>query len=85
MVGVCLTGVSVLHVVQSMNGRDTWADDLLTGDALLFLLSTLTSYFAIRTQSKVRLHRLERLADRAFIAAMLLLTVTCFVVTYTIT
>jgi hypothetical protein len=85
MVGVCLTGISVLHVVQSISRRDTWADDLLTADALLFLLSTLASYFALRAQSQIRLHWLERLADGAFIVAMLLLTAACFVVTYTIT
>lgn len=84
MVGVCLTGISLLHVARSLHQRETVADDLLSIDALLFLLTTLTSYFALRVQSHARLHWLERVADGAFIVAMLMLTVACFVITYTI-
>jgi len=82
MVGVCLTGIGLLHVSIAVHGRSTIADDLLSIDAVLFLLATLTSYFALRVQSHVRLHGLERIADAAFIVAMLLLTVPCFVITY---
>jgi hypothetical protein len=82
MVGVCLTGISLLRVVVAVRGHDTIADDLLATDAVLFLLATLTSYFALRVQSYVRLQWLERIADGAFIAAMLLLTIACFVITY---
>lgn len=85
MVGVCLTGIGLLHVSIAVHGRGTLADDLLSVDAVLFLLATLTSYFALRVQSHRRLHGLERVADAAFILAMLLLTVACFVITYAIT
>jgi hypothetical protein len=82
MVGVCLTGISLLRVATAMRRQGTIADDLLSLDALLFLSATLASYFARRVQSRKRLHWLERIADRAFIAAMLLLTLACFVITY---
>jgi hypothetical protein len=84
MVGVCLTGISILNIDHGFSRRESWADDLLSADAFLFLLSALTSYFALRVQSRVRLHWLESLADVTFIVAMLLLTVACFVVTYAI-
>jgi hypothetical protein len=84
LVGVCLTGISLLRVIISVRGSETLADDLLALDALLFLVATLASYVAIRTQSRARLHWLEWLADRAFICAMLLLTVACFVITYAV-
>jgi hypothetical protein len=84
MVGVCLTGIGLLHVASSMHPRQTIADDLLSLTALLFLLTTLTSYFALRSQAKVRLHWLERIADVGFISAMLLLTVACFIITYAV-
>ena len=58
------------------------ADDLLTIDAVLFLGAMLSSYFALRVQSLMRLHWLERVADICFIVAMIVLTVACFVVTY---
>lgn len=84
MVGVCLTGIGLLRVVAAVRGRETLADDLLSFDALLFLAATLASYIALRVQSHQRLHGLERVADAAFIAAMLLLTLACFVITYAI-
>lgn len=84
MVGVCLTGIGLLRVSIAVHGGSTVADDLLSIDAVLFLLATLTSYFALRVQSQGRLHGLERVADLAFIAAMLLLTTACFVITYTL-
>lgn len=82
MVGVCLTGISLLRVATAVRRQGTIADDLLSIDAVLFLSATLASYFALRVQSHARLHWLERIADRAFIAAMLLLTLACFVITY---
>jgi len=84
MVGVCLTGISLLRVMLSLRRASSIADDLLSFDALLFLTATLSSYFALRVQSHRRLHRLERVADVTFIAAMALLTAVCFLITYTI-
>ena len=58
------------------------ADDLLAFDSLLFLVATLASYMSLRRLDRQRLHLVERIADAAFIVAMLLLTVSCFVITY---
>ncbi len=82
MVGVCLTGIGLLHVTITLRARQTVADDLLSVDALLFLIATLSSYFALRVQGTARLHWLERIADATFIVAMLLLTAACFIITY---
>jgi hypothetical protein len=84
MVGVCLTAISLLRVVIAVDKSSTLADDLLSVDAVLFLISTLTSYFALRIGSDLRLHRLERVADVTFILAMSLLTLTCIFITYAI-
>lgn len=84
MVGVCLTGIGLLKVTAVAHGGRTTADDLLAADALLFLVATLASYFALRIQSHNRLHWLERVADAAFIIAMSLLTLACFIITYTL-
>ncbi len=82
MVGVCLTGIGLLHLATGVGAPAGIADDLLAIDSLLFLVATLASYMALRTLPNRRLHRLERTADAAFIAAMLLLTAACFVITY---
>ncbi|MBW6526607.1 hypothetical protein KZ813_07130 [Sphingomonas sp. RHCKR7] len=82
MVGVCLTGIGLLHLGIASGRRAGVADDLLAIDSLLFLVATLTSYVALRGASHRRLHLMEQLADACFILAMLLLTAACFVITY---
>lgn len=82
MVGVCLTGIGLLRVSMTMSKSGTIADDLLAFDAILFLIATLSAYFALRVETEARLHHLERLADVAFILAMVMLTTVCFIITY---
>src|SRR5881275_3749093 len=69
MVGVCLTVIGLIRVVITLGRADTVADDLLAGDALLFLISCLVSYWALRSRSVYRMHRLEKVADAIFIIA----------------
>jgi hypothetical protein len=87
MVGVCLTGIGLLHVGIAWGKRASFADDLLAIDSLIFLIAMLASYLAVRTPDPRRhawLHRLEQIADASFILAMLLLTAACFVITYAV-
>src|SRR5881396_2229285 len=84
MVGVCLTVIGLIRVVITLGRADTLADDLLAGDALLFLISCLLSYWALRSRGLRRMHRLERIADEIFIMAMIGMVVICALITYTI-
>jgi hypothetical protein len=84
MVGVCLTVIGLIRVVITLGTADTLADDLLAGDALLFLISCLLSYWALRSRGLRRMHRLEKIADGIFIVAMIGMVVVCAVITYTI-
>ena len=84
MVGVCLTVIGLIRVVITFGKADTVADDLLAADAFLFLLSCLISYSALRTRSKRRMHRMERIADGIFILAMILMVVICGFITFAI-
>ena len=84
MVGVCLTVIGLIRVVITLGKIDTIADDLLAADALLFLVACLLSYWALRTRSLRRMHRVERLADGIFIVAMILMTVVCGLITFAI-
>jgi len=63
MVGVCLTVIGLIRVVITLGTADTLADDLLAADALLFLISSLLSYWALRSRGLRRMHRLEKIAD----------------------
>ena len=84
MVGVCLTVIGLIRVVITFGKADTTADDLLAVDAFLFLVSCLLSYSALRTRSKRRMHRRERIADGIFILAMILMVIICGFITYAI-
>jgi hypothetical protein len=84
MVGVCLTVIGLIRVVITLGRADTLADDLLAGDALLFLISCLLSYWALRSRGLGRMHRLEKIADGIFIVAMIGMVIICAVITYTI-
>ncbi len=84
MVGVCLTVIGLIRVVITLGRADTLADDLLAGDALLFLISCLLSYWALRSRSLRRMHRLEKIADGIFIIAMIGMVIICALITYSI-
>src|SRR5216110_240885 len=73
MVGVCLTVIGLICVVLTFGKADTVYDDFLGMVAFLFLVSCLLSYYALRTRSRRRMRRTERIADAIFIAAMILM------------
>jgi hypothetical protein len=82
LVGVCLTVIGLIRVVVATLNVDTFADNLLAIDALLFLASCLLSYWALRTRSIARMYRVERVADAIFIAGLLLMTAVCTIIAY---
>ena len=84
MVGVCLTVIGLIRVVITLGRADTLADDLLAGDAFLFLTASLLSYTALRSHSARRMKKFERLADWLFILAMTLMVGICAFIAYAI-
>lgn len=84
MVGVCLTVIGLLRIVITAQKSDTFADDILAFNALLFLTSCLSSYWALRKRNKHRMHRLERVADLLFMLAMLVMAFACLFITYAV-
>ncbi len=84
MVGVCLTVIGLVRIVITSQRADTLADDFLAGDAVLFLISCLFAYWALRTRSTRRMHRIERVADGVFILALCVMVFICGYITYAI-
>ena len=84
MIGVCLTMIGLVRVVITLRKSDTLADDLLAGDAALFLFSCLSSYWALRTRSVRRMHRVEQFADIMFLAALVGMVFICGFVVWAI-
>lgn len=84
LVGVCLTVIGLIHIVTATTKVGTIGDDMLAADATLFMVSCLLSYWALRSRSSRRMHRLERIADAIFLSGLLLMTVVCGVITWAI-
>ena len=75
MVGVCLTVVGLLNIVQRAKGLDKAADVLVASDALAFLGSCVLAYLALRTTTERRWRLLERAADALFLLGLFVMVV----------
>lgn len=84
MIGVCLTVIGLIRVVITLGRADTLADDLLAGDAFIFLIACLLSYTALRSRNERGMRRFERIADLLFILAMTLMAGICAFIAYAI-
>ena len=85
MVGVCLTVIGIMRMVITVQREDTLADDFLAIDAVLFLISCFLYYWALRTRTIRRMHRVEKVADSVFLLALLVMTVICGFITFALT
>jgi threonine/homoserine/homoserine lactone efflux protein len=84
MVGVCLTVIGIIRMVVSLRHTDVLGDDLLAINAMAYLGACLMSYWALRTRSLGRNHRLERIADVLFLAALTLTAVNAAFITWAV-
>jgi hypothetical protein len=79
MIGVCLTGVSILNVDQDINDANTYVDDLLAIDSFVFLTSYLLSYWVVRVMTKGdrNIQRVGDIANAVFLIGMIFLAIVC--------
>ncbi len=70
MVGVCLTVISIVQTFTRSQLVQTLVDDVLAVNALIFLCACLLSYWALRTRSLKRMHRVESAADVVFLIGL---------------
>ncbi|ERK09048.1 MAG: hypothetical protein QM578_13330 [Pantoea sp.] len=85
MVGVCITVIGIFQVVTTLRREDTLGDDLLAINAILYLATTIMSYWALRTRNQRRNHRLEKMVDILFLVALTFTTVVAGVITWAMT
>ena len=71
MVGVCVTVIGIVRLIEVNLAIATVIDDVAAVAAVLFLLSTMLSYAGLRTPHDTP--RLERCADLVFLGALSLL------------
>ena len=69
MVGVCVTVLGLLSIIDSLKKVETIGDELTAVDGVIFLVCCVISYIAIRTKSKKYRYMLEKIADLLFLIA----------------
>ena len=79
MVGVCMTVLSIAKLLGDKSHRGM-VDEMIAFDSLIFLLSAIFSYLSIRSNKEQE--RLEKIADMAFMAGLVLMVVTSFIFAY---
>lgn len=68
MIGVCITVISLVRVVEATNDVSTVIDKVVAGDSLLFLAAAFMSYLSMRSGRRRRY--LENYADVVFMIAL---------------
>ncbi len=82
LVGVCLTVIGIFIMSRRLSHIKSFGEELLAFDALLFLISCILAYSALRMRRKERRHRFERLAEEIFFAALAFMVFTCGFIIY---
>jgi magnesium-transporting ATPase (P-type) len=82
MIGVCLTGVSILNVDQDLNDVNTSVDDLLAIDSFVFLTAYLLAYWVVRvmTTGNRDMRRVGNFANIIFLIGMVVIAVVCMLI-----
>lgn len=76
-VGMCLTLLGLVKVVEGAKGQMVITDEVLAVDALLFLVSNLIAYYALKQTSVKRKEQFGRVGDVLFTVALVLLVAVC--------
>jgi hypothetical protein len=77
MTGVCVTVIALFRVMKA--SLQTYADEILGYATLVFIISALFAYAAMRKEHN---KRLERWADLLFFTGMLMMLIVGFLVIY---
>lgn len=77
MIGVCITIIALFRAFKM--SADTLADNILGADTFIFILSTLLSYSALRSENN---KRLERWADLLFFTGMIIMILVGIIIIY---
>jgi uncharacterized membrane protein HdeD (DUF308 family) len=85
LVGVCLTVIGLLQVVDRLRNSNTPLDNVLAVDSVLFLISGLLAYGSLRSRSRARRQLFERLADSCFLCALIVMACVAAAIAFEIT
>lgn len=78
MAGVCITIIALFRVMKI--SIETYADEILSINTSLFIISALLSYIALRKENN---NRIERIADALFVSGMIIMLLVSFIIVFT--
>ncbi|HEX5829431.1 MAG TPA: hypothetical protein VFY16_00530 [Gemmatimonadaceae bacterium] len=82
LVGVCLTVIGIFQALSRATRIDHIADEILSLDAIGFLVACLFAYTALRQRDARVRRRCARVAHVVFITALAIMTATCMLMAY---
>jgi hypothetical protein len=84
MVGVCLTAISLIRVVENLSALRSLSRFVLGADSLVFLAAALLSFITMRSHVRGRQSGLQRIADVTMLLGLLGAVVVCLVLVFTL-
>ena len=84
LVGVCLTAIGLLRVLASHSRVETLGEELLSANALLFMICCLLSFWSFKTSLQRHRNVLHKIIDSLFLLALLLMAAVCTLVAYAV-
>lgn len=82
MVGVCLTAIGLVSVIESLSKLEGWVDDMLAIGTLVFSLVTLLSFLGIRTNIRRSWRPYTVILDILFCIGIVTLVMASLLLTY---
>jgi hypothetical protein len=84
MVGVCLTAIGLILVVERLSSVRTLSRVLLGVDSLVFLVATFLSFLAMRATVRDRTSRLHAAAEAAVLLGLIGVVLVCLILVFTL-
>ncbi len=82
MVGVCLTVIGIINIITNFKKTSILGDEITAVDAIIFLVSCILSYIAIKTKDRKRRLILEKVSDIIFLTGLAIMVIVCLYIVY---
>ena len=82
LVGVCLTVIGLFHISKRISNIQTYGQEFLSVNALLFLFSCILAYFSLIKRKNGQHHLLEKASERVFFVALSFMVIICGLIVY---
>ncbi|HTI51306.1 MAG TPA: hypothetical protein VL475_10155 [Planctomycetaceae bacterium] len=84
MVGVCLTAIGLIQVMEHLQNALTFCDEILVFDALLFLNACVFSYWALHHRFRNHYRRLRLTVDTLLMLGIVMMVIVCGMIAYSL-